>query len=467
MMGLGLLGGGVSTVNWLLDQGARVTVTDLKDEKALAASVQKVHAYIKKVSRDGETYEDMLSRLSWQLGGHTDRMIQSHNVIMVNPDVPKSSRYIKLAYTLGKTVVNEASVFYDLWKGPTIGITGTRGKTTSAHWTGHLLGGHTKVTVTGNSLTNPFLSGLKKNSASTTAVTELPSFLLEHFSAVPDIAVVTNLYRDHLSRYRGIRDYANSKSRVFAHQSSAKDLIMNADDEWTKYFLSLKPKSHVWLVSSGPLTGGSGLYEDAGWLWFLKDGLAERVIELKQFGKQHGRHSVHNLMVAALTAHLAGCPWEVICKRMESLPDLPYRQEVVHRTGRLTIINDTCATSPEGAVAALERFGGHNCILIAGGTDRDLDYRAWAPVLMSNVKPINTFFQEGTATTKMLKSLGKNRLRRKTYSTLERCLSAALKRAGKYVNSVVLFSPGAKSFGPFKNEYDRGQQFNKLVKKLT
>ena len=67
----------------------------------------------------------------------------------------------------------------------------------------------------------------------------------------------------------------------------------------------------------------------------------------------------------------------------------------------------------------------------------------------------------------MRKALGRDARDRREYGTLEKCLKAALKRGGKYVNSVVLFSPGAKSFGPFKNEYDRGQRFNKLVKKLV
>lgn len=467
MMGLGLLGGGVSTTNWLLDRGAEVTVTDLKSEKALAASVAKVHAHIKKSSSDGAAYEETLTRLKWALGGHTEQMIRDADIVMVNPDVPKSSKYLRLAAKLGKSIVNEAGIFYGLWKGPTVGITGTRGKTTTAQWAGHLLNGSTKAIVTGNSLANPFLSGLRHNDNSVTAVTELPSFLLEHFDSAPDIAVVTNLYRDHLNRYSGLLDYARTKGQVFVHQSKSNHLILNADDEWTKYYLDSNPKSHVWLVSSRALKKGDGLYEEGGWLWYLKDGMAKRVIALKEFDREHGAHNVTNFMTAALTAHLAGCPWDVIASRMKKLPIIPYRQEVIYKSGKLTVINDTCATSPEGAMAALERFGGPNCILIAGGTDRDLDYRAWAPVLSKSIKPINTFFQQGTATTKMLKALGKNRQGRRAYGTLEQCVAKALKRAGKYVNSVVLFSPGAKSFGPFKNEYDRGQQFNKLVKNLT
>lgn len=467
MMGLGLLGGGVSTTNWLLDQGARVTVTDLKDEKALAASMSKVHAHIKNTSADGKAYDETLSRLHWALGGHTEQMIRAHSIIMVNPDVPKSSKYLKLARKLKKTVTNEADLFYSLWKGPTVGFTGTRGKTTSVQWCAHLLSGHTKTVATGNSLTNPFFSGLRANASGTTAVTELPSFLLEHFSHAPDIAVVTNLYRDHLSRYDGIKDYAMTKAQVFAHQTKHQHVIVNADDIWTPFFLRQKPRAHVWSVSSHPLKGGQGLYEDNGWLWFLSDGMAQRVIELKDFEGQHGSHNLRNFTIAALAAHLAGCPWNVIAKRLKKLPDIPYRQEVVFKSGRLTIINDTTATSAEGGIAALERFGGPNCILIGGGTDRGLEFGLWARAVVQYIKPENTILLEGSATKKMLKALGKDRAGRRTYATLEKCLEKALKRAGKYVNSVVLFSPGAKSFELFKNEYDRGQQFNKLVKKLV
>ena len=468
VFGLGLLGGGVATTNWLLDQGARVTVTDLKSEVELAASVRKVDAHIKRSSRDGSQYDDYRSRLTWRLGGHDEAMVREADIIVVNPDVPKSSVYLKLAHEAQKPLLNEAGIFYSLWKKPTIGITGTRGKTTTAIWAGHLLDGHTKSVVTGNSTVTPFLSVFSSSfkARPKLAVTELPSFLLEHFDAAPDIAVVTNIYRDHLNRYEGFEDYVKTKAAVFLKQGSQGHLVLNADDDWTPFLESLKPAATIWHVSISPLAGGKGLYLDGDQAWFLSErGMAERVLDVSDVVTTQGEHGTRNFIAAAMAARLAGCPWSVIQARSRTLPSVPYRQETVHRSAKLTVVNDTCATSPDGAVAALRRWGGPNCILIAGGTDRDLEYDAWAKEIVGRIKPENTFLLAGTATDKMRTALKRSARGRRTFDTLEDCLKAAKTRAATYVNAVILFTPGAKSFGPFKNEYDRGQAFNRLVKK--
>jgi UDP-N-acetylmuramoylalanine--D-glutamate ligase len=299
------------------------------------------------------------------------------------------------------------------------------------------------------------------------AVTELPSFLLEHFSAAPTVSVVTNVQRDHLNRYDGMKGYARTKAAIFTEQSERQHLILNADDEWMPFFLKQEPCAKVWTVSVRPLDEGKGLYIDGDDAWFLSErGLATRVLPVRGLAERHGRHALSNFLAAALAAHLSGCPWPVIAKRMTTLPDVPFRQEVVHRTGKLVVINDTCATSPDGAIAAVERWGGPNCMLIAGGTDRDLEYDAWAKAVVRHVKPENTFLLAGTATDKMRRALKRSVRGRRTFDTLDRCMEAAFARAGTYVNSVVLFSPGAKSFGPFKHEFDRGQTFNKLLKRF-
>lgn len=481
VFGLGLLGGGVATASWLLDRGAFVTVTDLKDETALAPSLAKLRAQVRTGARDGREYEDRQARLAFALGGHSEDLIRAHDIIMVNPDVPAASPYLQTARRLGKRVLNEAEVFYSLYRGTTVGVTGTRGKTTTVNWISHLLGGQKKAGIAGNATAHPFLAAVGKRIQPPRYVTELPSFLLEHFTKAPDIAVITNLYPDHLNRYDGIGGYARTKAAVFQRQTANGKLILNADDAWTSFFLKQKPQARVWLTASRPLTEGNGLYRDRGWLWLQKDGVAERVFELGDFESRRGAHQVLNLMQALLVAHLSGASWSQLAPRIKTLPDISFRQEVVHAGSHLTVINDTCATSPDGAIVALERWGGPNCILIAGGTDLPtrqaglrsgrqaggLEFGVWAEAVKEHITPKNTLFLEGTATIKMRRALKRAALGRRSYSTLRTCLQAALKRAGVYANAVVLFSPGAKSFGLFKNEYDRGQQFNSLVKELV
>src|SRR3989338_9847589 len=124
VFGLGLLGGGVATTNWLLKHCYQVTVTDLKDKKQLAPSLKKIKG-----------------KVSLALGDHTEQLITDHDLIVVNPDVSINNPYIQLAQKLGKTVANEATIFYAHWSKKTVAVTGTRGKTTSVNWISHFLGG--------------------------------------------------------------------------------------------------------------------------------------------------------------------------------------------------------------------------------------------------------------------------------------------------------------------------------------
>ncbi|MBP6886366.1 MAG: UDP-N-acetylmuramoyl-L-alanine--D-glutamate ligase [Candidatus Pacebacteria bacterium] len=464
VLGLGSLGGGVATVNWLLDQGARVTVSDLKDAKALASSVKRVEDYLKRTARDGKSYEKARARLVWALGGHTNALIDGADMIVANPDVSIHNPYITRALKKGIPVENEGTLFFQQWTKPVIGVTGTRGKTTTATWTNHFVG---TAVLTGNSVTEPFLEALTEHSKRTSAVTELSSFVLEYFDHLkrsPKIAIVTNLYRDHLNRHGTMEEYAKAKARIFQYQTSRDSLILNADNEWTPWFLRQKPLARVFFTSLRqlpPATMGVWFDDDALWEW--KGEKAARILELPGFSEQWGMHNVANLMQATLAAHLTGVSYDAIVRKISSLPVVAYRQEVIYRDSKLTVVNDTTATSPEAGIAAAQRWGGPTSVLIAGGTDRDLDYKQWAEAIRTSIRKTNLILLSGSATKKMRRALGQYGAGVRSYDTLESAWGAAQKRACKYVNSVVLFSPAAKSFELFANEYDRGQQFNAVV----
>ncbi|HXK36714.1 MAG TPA: UDP-N-acetylmuramoyl-L-alanine--D-glutamate ligase [Candidatus Paceibacterota bacterium] len=464
VMGLGLLGGGAATVNWLIDHGARITVTDLKDAEALAPSVRKVEEHLKKGARDGRDYEQRTQRLTWALGGHTNALVDAAQVLVVNPDVPMRSPYVQRALQRGIPVHNEGTLFYELWKGKTVGITGTRGKTTTATWAKHFI---PQSVLTGNSTVKPFLAAADERAS--VAVTELSSFILEYFPPFersPRIAVITNLYRDHLNRHGTMQEYAAAKANVFAHQSDRDTLILNADDPATIHFLTRRPKAAMRFFSLSPLPAGrAGVwYQDGGVI--SREGTREkRVLDIPDFIASWGEHNLANLLAAASASRAAGVPWARIQGRIASLPAVPYRQETVFQGRKLRVINDTTATSPEGGIAAVRRWGGQNCILIAGGTDRELDYREWANEVRTHILKTNLVLLDGSATRKMRRALGPWGRGIRSYASLDDAWQAAMKRAPSFVTAVITFSPAAKSFELFLNEYDRGQQFNALVRR--
>jgi UDP-N-acetylmuramoylalanine--D-glutamate ligase len=451
VFGLGLLGGGVATTNWLLKQGAKVTVTDLKDEKQLASSIKKIKGKVKLA-----------------LGGHREEDIKENEIIVLNPDVSPKNHFIRLARKLGKQIENEATIFYKLCNKPIVAVTGTRGKTTTANWLAHLLSARYKTIVSGNSYIEPLLKTLDRVNKFSIVVSEMPSYQLELFSKnikAPE-AIITNVYQDHLNRHGSLKNYALAKANIFKNQTKEQNLVLNYDNEWTPFFLKLKPKSRTWFFSLSPLPPKlSGVFYKDGTIFFQSGGKTKKALTVGGFTKKWGEHNLFNLSAASLMAFLCGISWLEIQQRIKILPQIPFRQEIIFENKKIKIINDTTATSPDGGIAAIERFGGPNCVLITGGTDRQLDYSKWTRIVSKTIKRENLIFLAGSATEKMIKSLNLPLEKVMVYDTLKECIQVGLAKARKLGNAILLFSPAAKSFEKFKNEFDRGKQFNALIRK--
>lgn len=436
-MGLGLLGGGVATTKWLTRHGARVTVTDLKTRKELSSSVKALGPAAKKIR--------------FVLGKHRVEDFKRNEIIVVNPGVPRTSKFLKIAKKADAKLENEASIFFRICQNPIIGVTGTRGKTTTVNWLHHILKKrYRKAALTGNSSDNPMLKVLDKLDGISPVVVELSSWHLEFLpksKKSPHIAVITNIYPDHLNRYPSMRSYVLAKANIFKNQSADDFLLLNKDNLWTKFFIKLKPKSEIVYF---PVPTG---------------------INLEKF-KRLGLHNFYNLNIAILIARHLGVKISEIKAALRALPQVRFRQEVIIDRKNLKIVNDTTATTPEASEAVIKRFAGQgNIILISGGTDKKLEFSNWARTVETSVRPENLYLLEGSATKKMAKSLGKIGYFKKTEPQIFENLSFLIKEVKKNIKSgtdggkTVLFSPAATSFEKFKNEFDRGKQFNRLARR--
>lgn len=435
LMGLGILGGGVATARWLVEQGAILTVTDMKDAVSLEPSLDKL--------------KDLEDRTQFVLGKHREEDFLNNDIIVLNQDIPFDNKFVEIARKAGKKIENELTLFFAFSKSKEIiAITGTRGKTTTANWTTHFLRDHNPDTLLcGNNPDKPLLQEIKNINASSVLVLEVPSYNLEIIDDKnfrPHIAVITSLYRDHLNRHKTMENYARTKANIFSGQIAEDFLILDRTSEWTDFFLGLKPKSKV-------------LFCDE------QDIFSEK--EKTDFVKEWGIHNFKNLLAAATTALAAGVPVETIKKSVADLPQIKFRQEKIFDDGKIAIYNDTAATSPEASIAALERFAesDRDLVFIVGGTDRDLEYGKWAETVKKYLEPRQLVLLSGSATEKMKRELSWESYIE--FDTLRECLEESLRLAQSDQNDVV-FSPGAKSFEKFKNEFDRGEQFNQLAKSL-
>ncbi|MEK7634961.1 MAG: UDP-N-acetylmuramoyl-L-alanine--D-glutamate ligase [Patescibacteria group bacterium] len=434
LMGLGILGGGVATARWLVEQGAILTVTDMKNEEILKPSLEKL--------------KDLEGKARFVLGRHEEKDFLDNDIIVVNPDVPADNKFVELARKAGKQIENELTLFFSHLKSKNVvAITGTRGKTTTTNWTAHFLKMHNVDTfLVGNSPEKPFLQEIKNINENSLVVLEVPSYHLEIVNGKnfkPHVAVITNLYRDHINRHKTMEEYASAKANIFKGQNEDDFLILNKENEWTDFFFGLKPKSQV-------------IFYD------VQDNFSPE--ETEEFLKKWGEHNLLNLFASASAALAMGVSVEEIKTHISTLPQIKFRQEKVFENENLAIFNDTTATSPEASMAAMERFAtmNENLIFIAGGTDRDLEFKKWAEVVEKNIKPEQLILLSGSATEKMKKELGWDSFNE--FETLKECLNKALEIAKGQDKSNIVFSPGAKSFEKFKNEFDRGEKFNLLVK---
>jgi len=490
VVGLGTLGGGISTIKWLLKQGAHVTITDLRTEKELENSIKELNSFIKteykKLYATHRTQQKNV--LCFVLGKHRESDFKNNEIIVVNPAVKiKGNQFLEITKKSGKIIINDLIFFLENNSRPIIAVTGTRGKTTTTNWIAHFLSSKYRDTKAGgNSSHEAFLKILseKEGRKKTPVVLELSSFQLEiahKTKHAPDIVLITNLYRDHLNRHGTMSSYALAKAQIFKHQKKNQFLVLNKDDKWTNFFLKKNPSSTIFFFSQKPLSKNkNGIYVKQNCVYFKNKNIDKLILSEKkyiEFKNNWGVHNVQNLLGALIISHLFGISWNVLVTQISSLPSIPYREEIIIKKKNLLIVNDTTATSPEGSIAAIERFKKHNTFLITGGTDKNLEYSAWAREVKKYIHPQNLFLLNGSATKKMIRELKKINYFKKIQPQLFENLQTILKTIKNITTQenssslirnqrVILFSPSSASFEKFKNEFDRGEKFNLYSKQL-
>ncbi len=479
VVGLGTLGGGVATIRWLMTQGAILTITDLRIKKDLKPSFDTLRFLrCKTDSDDVMMCHDSHGRtIRFVFGRHRKKDFENADLVVVGPAVNLiNNTFITISRKKGIPVINDLTLFLENVKNPVIAVTGTRGKTTTTTWIARFLSTkHKGVRASGNSSNDALLKLLPRlqKHEEMPAVLELSSFQLElgdRALKAPDIAIITNLYQDHLNRHKTMRNYALAKANVFKKQTLNQILALNKDNEWTGFFLKQKPKSNIFFFSQKSLPkNAKGIYVEKGSVKFKDEKVTKIIIPKTRFSafkKSWGEHNAQNLLGSLLVSYLSGIPWNLLIKAIGSLPSIPYREEVIVKKKNLIVINDTTATSPEGGIAAIRRFGGKNTVLIAGGTDKNLEYNLWAREVKNYIEPPNLFLLDGSTTKKMIKALEDIRYFKNHSVQLYEHLLPLLKTVKHSSPSCILFSPAAASFEKFKNEFDRGEKFSLYSKQL-
>ncbi|HUV46761.1 MAG TPA: UDP-N-acetylmuramoyl-L-alanine--D-glutamate ligase [Candidatus Bathyarchaeia archaeon] len=425
ILGLGVLGRGVADAKFFAQIGAKVTITDLQSEKELAPSLK------------------ILKNLPIKLvlGRHLKKDILDSDLILRNAAVPVNSPFLKLARLNKIPIFMDEALFAKYAPVKIIGITGTRGKSTTTALIFEILkeakfsvwqGGNIK-----GKATLPLLERVNKDDW---VVMELSSWQLQGFKKEkisPFISIITNIYEDHLNYYKNISDYIEDKKIIFKYQTKKDFLVLNKESSILRSFAK-EAKSEI--------------------VWFSKKSCYSKW-RLKILGE----HNRLNAGAAYKVGEILGIDKKIIKKAFENFCTLPHRLELVAEIASVQYINDSTSTTPAAGIAALDTFQ-KPIILICGGSSKKLNMSAFAEKISRKVKKV--LFLKGPET-RNLANLVKKFNGCKKIAGYFNDLKVALAKAKSISESgdLVLLSPGCTSFGMFKNEFDRGEQFKKLVRK--
>ncbi|MCR4284220.1 MAG: UDP-N-acetylmuramoyl-L-alanine--D-glutamate ligase [Parcubacteria group bacterium] len=448
VMGLGGYGdgSGISAALFFARVGARVLVTDLKKEEDLRHQIKKLNKF---------------KNIQYFFGGHREKDFQRADLIFQNPSVPDSSVYLKIARENNIPIINDWSLFLDNNDNFLIGVTGSKGKSTTTSLVYEFIKKKNKAILCGNIGVSPlkYMDKIKKEDV---VVAEFSSWLLRGLLPAkksPNIAVITNLKSDHLDKYKSLEDYHNDKKIIFKFQGPQDFLILNKDDKESKK-AGKGIKSRIFWFSKKHFNGKDGIFIEGRDIVFKVDGKEEKVVKISDI-QVPGDHNLENVLAGVCAAKIFGVKNSDIRMVLRDFKGVKDRLELVREIKGIKYYNDTTATNPDGAVSALKAFKEKKkrIILIAGGVDKNLDYKEFAKTIKKEVKELIIF--PGTATDKLLKEINVH------HSVVHKMKEAVrLARSLSKKGDIVLLSPGAASFGLFKNEFDRGKQFVREVRKL-
>ncbi len=429
VLGLGLQGGGVSSARFFAKLGARVVVSDLKTKADLSQSLNKLKAY---------------RNISFILGKHREQDILNADVIVQNPGVINTHPLLLLAKQHNKEIVMETAFFMRFNPAFTIGITGTRGKSTTTHLIYNILktNTHKKVYLAGNVPNLPALPLLEKITTDDLVVLELSSWQLHAFASEkvsPNVAVLTNIYPDHLSSYKNMAEYINDKLNIIRYQTK-NDVFITTNKLAQEKFVKKALRAKLISVSSDYFT------------WKLKYLI--------------GKHNYENASLALKTAQVLNIDTKRAVKTIVNFPGLPFRLQRLGTIKKVLYYNDSTSTTPVACQVAIrsiaETYPDKKIVLIIGGNSKKLPNQELIKTINDQIHSV--YFLTGSFTQEIIAKIKTPFKQAKIFTNIKELFQQLVQTTN--TDQIVLFSPAATSFASFKNEFDRGKQFSYWFKKL-
>lgn len=432
VMGLGLLGRGIGYTKFLAECEADLIVTDLKNKDQLATSVKVLSKF---------------KNIKYVLGEHRLEDFRDRDMIIKAAGVPLDSIYIAEAKKNNIPVEMDASLFAQCAPNVKIvGVTGTRGKSMTTMLIYEILKANLKkqnVYLGGNIRGIATLPLLKKVKDGDILVCELDSWQLQGFGEAkisPSISVFTTFMLDHMNYYKNdVKKYFDDKANIFKYQKKGDILIIRPIMK--KYISKIDAVGKLIVVSKK---------EVAGWKFIVE-----------------GEHQRENLACAVEVAKQFNISISKIKKSVKDFKGLEGRLQYIKTVKGIKIYNDNNATTPEATIAGLEALGNSTnkglkrIVLIAGGADKGLELGPLVKAMGKYCKAVVLI--PGSGTERLIKNY-ELRIKNEITGNLKDAVKQAFNWTKK--GDIILFSPAFASFGMFNNEYERNDEFMKIIKRL-
>ena len=478
---LGLARSGIALARFLADAAADVTVYDGRDAGALADAIAALEGRPVRL----ELGPDIDPATTWA----NARLVTTSPSI--NPDFPTTEPRLRAALqglvaaraagdASAPALISEPDLFLRLCVAPTVGVTGTKGKTTTSSLTAAILAadrGH--PVVLGGNIGVPILDRVAELTARHRVVYELSELQLPTLSRGTTVAVYTNVTSDHLDRHGSLEAYRRVK-RILAEKVDPDGaLVLNADDPIVAGYAALGTARSVLYRRGDPGRGDLGVVD--GWIVARDvralDGDAVTdgpIVPIDGLGIP-GAHNVSNALAAVAVGALFGIPVASIREAAAAFSGVEHRLEHVATVDGVRFINDSQGTQPDAVIAALEAFPSP-VVLIAGGRDKGVDLSALAPVVAERAAAAVLIGESGPDLERRFRDAGLRRTEQA--ATLEDAVERAdaLAREARAarderdtdgIPATVLLSPAAASFDMFPDYAARGRAFKDAVADLV
>jgi UDP-N-acetylmuramoylalanine--D-glutamate ligase len=448
---LGLARSGIAASRFLADAGADVVAYDRRTASELADAVAALGARPIRLALGVD------EAAAVALLEDAELLVTSPSV---SPRFPTTDLWLREALAAaearGAELVSEVALFLRLTSARIVGVTGTKGKTTTSSLLAAMLEASGVPAALGGNIGTPLIERSLELGPDDWAVLELSELQLPTIARGADVAVYTNIGEDHLDRHRTVEAYRAVKARLAELSVGGGHVVLNHDDPGCRELATRLPADRLaWygLDRSGDL---QAWVDDDDWVTMAGERLLPRSdVPLP------GRHMLSNVLAAALGAMLIGADREAIAAAIRVFPGVPHRLETVGERNGVRWVNDSQATIPAAAIAALDAFDDRPVVLIAGGKDKGLEYDAFADAIAARARAAVLIGE----TADELATLIDGRVPVERATSMEGAVATAARLA--QAGDVALLAPAAASFDMFVDYAARGDAFRAAVASLA